>query len=331
VSYTRGSDLSGSFQGAGGIGGLLARTDHSTINPTHAFYHADGNGNIAAMVNAQQLTVARYEYDPFGNTLSKSGPLADANAYRFSSQEYHQNSGLLLYLYRAYDPNLQRFINRDPIDEFGGINLYGFVGNDPLGRVDLWGLKDDSDDPFAGLGLDKGCPTAVSGGRENWGSDFNRDFDQFGHEVGKEMGKNAACSAAGWGIGKALGAIAKKGKCLMKECSGFFKKKPARLITKAKLDKLYPRVTPRKGLRDEVWERSKTPNGKVYDPSGREIKPGDPWELGHRAGEKFSDAQRRAYDQGWDGKTWRDYQNDPDIYRPELPGTNAGHRYEDQW
>src|SRR5207249_1797686 len=41
VSYTRGLDLGGSFQGAGGIGGLLARKDHSTISPTHAFYQAD--------------------------------------------------------------------------------------------------------------------------------------------------------------------------------------------------------------------------------------------------------------------------------------------------
>jgi len=84
--------------------------------------------------------VARYEYDPFGNTLSKSGALADANTYRFSSQEYHQNSGLLLYLYRSYDPNLQRFVNQDPIEELGGINLYGFVDNDPLGRIDPLGL-----------------------------------------------------------------------------------------------------------------------------------------------------------------------------------------------
>jgi type VI secretion system secreted protein VgrG len=78
--------------------------------------------------------------DPFGNILSKSGPLSDANTYRFSSQEYHQNSGLLLYLRRAYDPNLQRWLNRDPIEEAGGINLYCFTDNDPANRKDLDGL-----------------------------------------------------------------------------------------------------------------------------------------------------------------------------------------------
>ncbi len=102
VTYTRGVDLSGTRQGAGGIGGLLARTDANS-----AFYHADGNGNITAMIDGNQNVVAKYSYDPFGNTLAASGTLADVNTYRFSSQEYHSNSGLLLYLYRAYDPNLR--------------------------------------------------------------------------------------------------------------------------------------------------------------------------------------------------------------------------------
>ena len=78
--------------------------------------------------------------DPFGNTLSKAGPLADANTYRFSSKDYHQNSGLYYYGYRFYDPNLQRWLNRDPIGELGAINLYGFVGNNPINFVDPFGL-----------------------------------------------------------------------------------------------------------------------------------------------------------------------------------------------
>jgi RHS repeat-associated protein len=80
--------------------------------------------------------VASYRYDPFGNLVSKSGPLADANVYRFSSKEFHVNSGLYYYGYRFYSPNLQRWINRDPIGISGGLNLYGFVGNRPLSQAD---------------------------------------------------------------------------------------------------------------------------------------------------------------------------------------------------
>lgn len=138
VSYTRGMDLSGSFQGAGGIGGLLARTDANGA----AFYHADGNGNVTCLINATNMLVARYDYDAFGNVLSMSGPLASLNLYRFSSKEQHENSGLVYYLYRFYDPVLQRWPNRDPMQEKkSGPNLYMFVSNGPLNGVDTYGLE----------------------------------------------------------------------------------------------------------------------------------------------------------------------------------------------
>jgi RHS repeat-associated protein len=128
VSYTRGKDLSGSFQGAGGIGGLLGRTDHLALSAqqpaAQAYYHADGSGNVTALINTNQYLVAKYLYDPFGSVLSRSGPLADANVYRFSSKEFHTASGLFYYLYRLYDPNLQRWITRDPIGELADNNLY---------------------------------------------------------------------------------------------------------------------------------------------------------------------------------------------------------------
>lgn len=136
VTYARGKDLSGSLQGAGGIGGLLARMD--SIGPT--YYHADGNGNITLLVNDSQTPVAKYVYDAFGNLISKSGILANANLYRFSSKETHANSGLIYYLYRYYDPHLQRWQNQDPIQEKGGNNLYEFGRNDSVSGVDPLGL-----------------------------------------------------------------------------------------------------------------------------------------------------------------------------------------------
>ncbi len=159
VTYTRGDDLSGTLQGAGGIGGLLARSAHATVVPWYvlpgggplytvsSYYHADGNGNITMLLDASQNVVAKYLYDPFGNTLAQSGPLADANTYRFSSKEWNANAGLYYYLYRFYDPSLQRWVNRDPILEWGGINLYEFIHNNPLRYVDKLGLQITLDPP----------------------------------------------------------------------------------------------------------------------------------------------------------------------------------------
>ncbi|HEV2691660.1 MAG TPA: RHS repeat-associated core domain-containing protein [Verrucomicrobiae bacterium] len=136
VTYTRGADISGERQNAGGIGGLLARTDPVGS----ALYHADGNGNITMLVNNTGAILAKYLYDPYGNTLGAWGMLADANNYRFSSMETYDPAGAVLYAYRVYFPNLQHWAQRDPIGELGGLNSYGFVGNNPLSHVDMLGL-----------------------------------------------------------------------------------------------------------------------------------------------------------------------------------------------
>ncbi len=43
--------------------------------------------------------------------------------------------------HRYYDPSVGRYISADPIGLNGGINLYGYVQNDPVNWVDPWGLK----------------------------------------------------------------------------------------------------------------------------------------------------------------------------------------------
>jgi hypothetical protein len=108
VTLVAGSDLSGTLQGAGGIGGLLAISQLTLITPEHAYHHADGNGNVTMLINTQQLAVAKYVYEPFGALASIAGPWAELNRFRFSSKEDHANSALVLYEARAYEPLLSR-------------------------------------------------------------------------------------------------------------------------------------------------------------------------------------------------------------------------------
>jgi len=137
-SYLWGNDISGSQQGAGGIAGLLAVTD-STSSTSYPYY--DGNGNIMGYFNPDTGDrVAEYEYGPFGELIKKVGSQKDDFNFRFSSKYQDNETELIYYGFRYYDPETGRWPNRDPIEEEGGLNLYGFVLNSPVNYWDVLGL-----------------------------------------------------------------------------------------------------------------------------------------------------------------------------------------------
>jgi RHS repeat-associated protein len=136
-------DISGTMQGAGGVGGLLAVNQDGGV-----FYPAfDGNGNVTEYINAIGGVVAHYEYDAFGNTVSFSGTKAADFAYRFSTKPLDLTTGWLYYGYRFYDPLTGRWPSKDPIGESGGVNLYGFLRNDPSSWIDRLGWEPISSVP----------------------------------------------------------------------------------------------------------------------------------------------------------------------------------------
>lgn len=143
--YAWGLDLSGSLQGAGGIGGLLSMTRLSTLGTNGYLYCFDANGNVAELMqvsgSTSQVMAAHFEYDPYGKAVVAYGDpevLAD-NPYRFSTKYWDAETELLYYGSRFYNPGDGRWLNRDPIDENGGVNLCGFTGNDLINAWDAQG------------------------------------------------------------------------------------------------------------------------------------------------------------------------------------------------
>ncbi|MDQ8208863.1 RHS repeat-associated core domain-containing protein [Coraliomargarita sp. SDUM461003] len=124
-----GLDLSGSIQGAGGVGGLLKE---GNLYPIY-----DANGNIMQKLDGTGTAVMSVDYDPFGNIIS--GTLV--GEYGFSTKPLVDDLDWYYYGFRYYDPVTGRWPNRDPIGEYGGFNLYAMVGNDTLNMVDLYGLS----------------------------------------------------------------------------------------------------------------------------------------------------------------------------------------------
>jgi len=106
----------------------------------------------AAVIDDQRAVVERYAYSAFG-VASILAPDYTARAssavgwnFLFHGQFEDPETAWQNYGYRFYAPTLGRWLQRDPIGEEGGVNLYGFVGNDTVNGVDRLGLMLDPND-----------------------------------------------------------------------------------------------------------------------------------------------------------------------------------------
>ena len=152
AAHVWGIDLSGTMQGAGGVGGLLCSTLIGENSTTNNYYPAyDGNGNISAWLGASGNLLARMDYSPFGQLVAqyKFTGTGDTTLSRlhfgFSTKYTDSETGLLYYIQRYYNPLTGGWRSKDPIEEDGGLNLYGFVGNDGVSKWDLLGMASLSD------------------------------------------------------------------------------------------------------------------------------------------------------------------------------------------
>jgi RHS repeat-associated protein len=160
---------------AGGVGGVAwlqtGAVQSYSYGTGSAEVHvplADHMGNVrhyyqfkASGKTVTGQLVASYEYDAFGREVRAWGtntpatnqppglpanrPWADLLPFHYSSKLRDADSGFNYYGYRFYDPGSGRWLNRDPIGEEGGVNLYGMVGNDPINYCDLLGLTPETD------------------------------------------------------------------------------------------------------------------------------------------------------------------------------------------
>ncbi|NLT71024.1 MAG: RHS repeat-associated core domain-containing protein, partial [Verrucomicrobiaceae bacterium] len=203
--HTWGRDLSGTLQGAGGVGGLLAISEGGS----HRFPAYDANGNIGQLLDKLGQPVAAYAYDPFGNVTEMAGVEAVENPWRFSTKPVDAGTGWLYYGFRYYQPESGRWLGRDPVEEEGGVNLYGFVGNEPIGRVDRLGLLSTGKfiDWYFNAGgatydiVAQGELSALKGVLSGFLADYEQEaWDAIKRDAQLECGKHASTvgSSASW-------------------------------------------------------------------------------------------------------------------------------------
>jgi RHS repeat-associated protein len=100
------------------------------------FYHYNAHGDVIAVTDAQQNTVATYTYDAWGNILSQSGSFAEENPYRYAGYRYDKETGLYYLMARYYNPQHGNFLSLDPDpgdeDDPQTQNGYNYANNNPV-------------------------------------------------------------------------------------------------------------------------------------------------------------------------------------------------------
>ncbi|RKN71861.1 RHS repeat domain-containing protein [Paenibacillus ginsengarvi] len=129
---------------------LLWRQDNTTAKAGYYFYN--GHGDVVAIKDAAGTPINTYDYDIWGNVLSKIEGMN--NPYRYTGEPQDDESGMIYLRARYYDPTLGRFINKDTyegdIANPLSLNLYTYVSNNPLRYVDPSGHIMEGDE-YLGL------------------------------------------------------------------------------------------------------------------------------------------------------------------------------------
>ena len=158
------------------------------------FYHRDGLGSVTELSDDSGNLVERYEYDVYGaptifdSNDTEQTESAIGNPYLFTGRRFDPESGNYYYRARIYSPELGRFLQTDPLGYVDGLNLYAYVGNNPVSWIDPLGyarsdyvVNSDGSVTFVGEGatISEAVNLFEELGYDNWQEGVERFADDY--------------------------------------------------------------------------------------------------------------------------------------------------------
>jgi RHS repeat-associated protein len=146
-----------------GANGLLSRWTPTS----NTFYTFDPQGSVCQRFDRTGNRLSSDMYDSYG-ALQSQTPSGVGDVFGYGAQYgayTDPEDGLVLLTNRYYDPGTGRFLNRDPLGQAGGANLYGYVGNNPASSADPLGLVSRGQYVTAGAAVGGLAGVAAGAGR----------------------------------------------------------------------------------------------------------------------------------------------------------------------
>jgi RHS repeat-associated protein len=138
VAEYSGASLLRRYINGSGVDDHLAHAEGSAVSaPPKTYYHVNGNNTVVAMTDSSGTMTQRFAYDEFGSTALGSD--VNGEQFRYAGRRFDPETGLYYYRARYYSPTLGRFLQPDSVGYDDDLNLYAYVGNDPLDKTDPTG------------------------------------------------------------------------------------------------------------------------------------------------------------------------------------------------
>ena len=125
-----------------------------TADSTSSTYYFNRNiqGDIVSIYDTNETKVVEYLYDAYGNcsiVSTSNSTVANANPFRYRGYYFDRETGLYFLNSRYYSPELRRFISPANVSALNpkavnGLNLYCYVGNNPIGFPYKIGFTDNT-------------------------------------------------------------------------------------------------------------------------------------------------------------------------------------------